>query len=284
MAIELTGWGVDQILNSALGYQMSTAMWEGFCAGDMHTPVRGVAVCYAPTVEVLRRAAAEKRNLILTREHPFFMHGGLTYLYTTQGLEAALKDDAVVKAKRDLIEANQLIVYRMSTAWDNFMPQAQSTALAKAMGMTPIAPQPNPRSRGVVCDCPPTVLQALAQTAVDKLNTATPRVVGDPKATFTRVAVLAGETDPKKGLAALLADPKIDGIIAGAGGMIDEVDGGIAWFQDLVSSGRKISMLAVGYGPSEEPGTAEMAGWLHTVLPSLTIEWWPAHDISWIPR
>jgi hypothetical protein len=67
---------------------MSTAMWEGFCAGSTHWPVRGVVVCYAPTLDVLRRAAAEGKTLIVTREHPFYMHGGLNYPYLTEGLEA----------------------------------------------------------------------------------------------------------------------------------------------------------------------------------------------------
>ena len=61
-----------------MGSQMSTAMWEGFCAGNMHWPVRGVVVCYAPTLEVLRRAAAEGKTLIVTREHPFYMRRGHT--------------------------------------------------------------------------------------------------------------------------------------------------------------------------------------------------------------
>ena len=284
MAMETTGWAVDQILNAAMGHQMSTAMWEGFCAGDKHAPLRRVVVCYAPTLDVLRRAAGEGNTLIVTREHPFYMHGGLNYPYLTEGLEAALRDDPVVAAKREIIAASKLLVYRMSTAWDNFRPQAQSTALAQAMGLTPITPQPMPRSRGVICDCPRTTLTALAQTAYEKLKARSPRIVGDPKATVTRVAVQSGETDPKRGLADLIADPKIDGVIAGAGGVIDEVDGAIGYFQDVIGSGRRIAMLAVGYGPSEEPGGAEVARWMRTVLPDLTIEWWPVPDASWIPR
>lgn len=154
MPMETTGWAVDQILNAALGCQMSTAMWEGFCAGNTHWPVRGVVVCYAPTLELLRRAAAEGKTLIVTREHPFYMHGGLNYPYLTDRLEAALKDDPIVQAKREIITANKIMIYRMSTAWDNFRPQAQSTVLAQAMGLKPITPQPNPRSRGVICDTP----------------------------------------------------------------------------------------------------------------------------------
>lgn len=284
MATEMTGWELNQILNAALGHQMSTAMWEGFCAGNTHWPVRGVVVCYAPTLEVLRRAAAEGKTLIVTREHPFYMHGGLNYPYLTEGLEAALKDDPIVQAKKEIIAANKMMIYRMSTAWDNFRPQAQSAALAKALGLTPITPQPVARSRGVICSAPPTPLAVLAQTAYAKLKARAPRIVGDPKATVTRVAVQSGETDPKRGLADLIADPKIDGVIVGGGGVIDEVDGAIGYFQDVVGSGRKIAMLAVGYGPSEEPGGAEVARWMRTVLPDLAIDWWPVPDPSWIPR
>src|ERR1039458_1601301 len=107
MATETTGWAVDQILNAAMGHQMSTALWEGFCAGSTHWPVRGVVVCYAPTLDVLRRAAAEGKTLIVTREHPFYMHSGLNYPYLTEGLEAALKGDPVVQAKTDIVTANK---------------------------------------------------------------------------------------------------------------------------------------------------------------------------------
>jgi hypothetical protein len=67
--------------------------------------------------------------------------------------------------------------------------------------------------------------------------------------------VLAGETDPKEALAELLADPAINGIIAGAGGVVDEVDGAISYFQNLIATRRRIAMLAVGYGASQNPGS-----------------------------
>jgi hypothetical protein len=65
---------------------------------------------------------------------------------------------------------------------------------------------------------------------------------------------------------------------------VDEVDGAISYFQDVIASGRKIAMLVVGYGPSENPGVAEMARWMRSVLPDLTVDWWPVTDPSWIPR
>ncbi len=148
MGTELTGRTVGLMLNAALGSPLTTAVYEGQCAGDFQTLVRGVAVCYAPTFDVLRRAAAERKNLIVTREHPFFLHGGFNYTYSSSGLEAALKDDPVVEAKRSLITANKLMVYRIGAAWDQFRPRSQSLALAQALGLAPIAASPLDRSRG----------------------------------------------------------------------------------------------------------------------------------------
>ena len=284
MAVELTGRTAELMLNSALGHPMSTAMYEGLCAGNAQTLITGIAVCYAPTVDVLRRAVAEHKNLIISREHPFYLHGGLNYAYTTGGLEAALKDDPVVHAKRELITTNKLMVYRFGAAWDNFRPHAQSAALAAALGLTPHPWKLADRSRGVVCDVPGTTLAGLAQTAAEKLKAFSSRTVGDPASTVTRVAVLAGETDPKEALAKLLSDPRIDGLIAGGGGVVDEVDGAISWFQDLRATGRRISMLAIGYGASQVPGGAEMAKFVQSIFPSLSVEWWQVHDPSWIPR
>jgi putative NIF3 family GTP cyclohydrolase 1 type 2 len=284
MESELTGRTVELLLNAALGHPMSTAMYEGLCAGNAQSVARGVVVCYAPTLDVLRRAASERKTLIISREHPFFLHRGLNYAYATGGLEAALKNDPVVAAKREIIATNKMMIYRFGAAWDQFRPQAQSLALARAMGFTAVARPVGDRSRGAVCDIPRTTFSELAQVAADRLTAFSPRIVGDPAASVTRIAVLAGETDPKQALSQLLADPKIDGLVAGAGGVVDEVDGAISYFQDVIASGRKIAMLAVGYGPSENPGVAEMARWMRTVLPDLTIDWWPATDPSWIPR
>jgi hypothetical protein len=131
-------------------------------------------------------------------------------------------------------------------------------------------------------------LAALAQTAADRLKAFSSRTVGDTRSSVTRVAVLAGETDPTPALARLVADPKIDGVIAGAGSTVDEVDGAIAYFQDVVASGRRIAMLAIGYGPSQIPGSKDMVRWLREVLqgvsPALPIEWFETPDPSWIPR
>jgi putative NIF3 family GTP cyclohydrolase 1 type 2 len=279
-----TGRTVELLLNAAFGNPMVTARYEGLCAGNPQTEVTGLVVCYAPTVEALRRAGADEKNLLITREHPFYLHGGVNYSYTSEGLEAALQDDPVVAAKRKLIADHTLMVYRFGAAWDQFRPQAQSAALARTLGFRVPDPTRDDRARGVVCELPQeTTLMALTKLSVDRLRCTSPRIVGDVHAQVRRVAVLAGETDPKEALARLISDPRIDGVIAGAGGTIDEVDGAIAYFRDVIASRRRIALLAVGYGPSEDPGVAAMAKWIQGVLPELKVDWWPTSDPSWIP-
>ncbi|HEY3837044.1 MAG TPA: hypothetical protein VGL72_10755 [Bryobacteraceae bacterium] len=80
-------------------------------------------------------------------------------------MEAALKDDPVVKAKREFITANKLMVYRYGAAWDNFRPHARSAALSHALSLTPHQWETASRERGAVCDIPRTTLASLARTA-----------------------------------------------------------------------------------------------------------------------
>lgn len=299
----LTANTVDLLLRTAFGHQMSVARFEGHCVGDRLAPVHRAIVCYAPTVDILRRAAAAGRTLVIAREHPYFLHGGLIHAYTSEGLlrddpvvtppitetdrdlipTQRLDGDPVVTAKRELIESAGIVVYRHGAAWDQYRPAAQSAALARALGLTP--EDETTRSRAVVADLPEgRTMRQLAERARDAIGSRSPRVVGDPDHVARRVVVIAGETDPKESFADLLAaDPAIDGIIAGAGGILDEVDGGIAYFLDVVASGRPIAMLTVGFGPSHEPGVQEMAKAVAAAVPDLEVEYWPSNDASWIP-
>jgi len=299
----LLGRTVDMMLNAAFGSPRTIAVWEGLCVGEPMSPVEGAVVCYAPTVDILRRAVAEKRNLIISREHPFFVHGGLHHAYLAEGLVSvdpmlalgpggtdrdlipvgSLEGDPVVAAKRQLVFDGRLVVYRQGAAWDTFRPAAQSAALARKLGMSVPPVQESARRRGVVCDLVDAASVAELAHAARGILGCTPRVVGDEELVVRRVAVLAGETDPVESLSELLSDPSIDAIITGAGGILDEVDGGVSYFQDLRGTGRSIALIALGFGPSHEPGVNEMADWIREAVPGLDVEYWPSGDPSWIP-
>jgi len=303
MRTPITARTVETLLNAALGNQMAVARYEGLCVGDSMQTVTGVAVCYAPTVSILRQAIASRQNLIIAREHPFYLHGGPFYAYTSESLLRedpvigvgpgnsdrdmyvvdGLAGDPVVTAKRKMILDAGLVIYRYGAAWDEDRPAAQSAALARALGFTVSPEQEGRRRRCVVCDVEAGMTIATLMTiARTQLKSGAARVVGNGGAMVRRPAVLAGESDPREALAEMLSDPLIDCVITGAGGISDEVDGSIAYFRDVLATGRRIVMLTVGYGPSHEPGVREMADALRMMLPDLNVNYVPSGDPSWI--
>jgi len=65
----LTGRTAELMLSTAMGNPMTTAIYEGMCAGNSQSPVRGVAVCYAPAgartaggVDLVQRSVSGARH------------------------------------------------------------------------------------------------------------------------------------------------------------------------------------------------------------------------------
>jgi putative NIF3 family GTP cyclohydrolase 1 type 2 len=294
-----------RLLDIALDATAAPAVFEGLCVGDPTSEVTRVIVCYAPTVEVLQRASKTRGTMVISREHPFFLHGGIHARYTSESLletdpvartgpvgsdrdlyvVQGLKNDPVVTAKRKLIAEGRLSIARYGALWDTRRPTAQSEALARALSVRLTEDRSASRQRGVVgmLESPTSAID-LARTARAQLRTRSLRVVGNPELIVQRLAVLAGDTDPPESLAALLASaPDIHGIVTGAGGILDEVDGGVGYFGDLIGSGRRMAMLAVGYGPSHEPGVREMTERIAKILDGVPVEYWGVGDPSWNP-
>ena len=46
--------------------------WDGLQSGSLDAPVKGVAVAWAPTLDVLKQAVAKGINLILTKDPNFW--------------------------------------------------------------------------------------------------------------------------------------------------------------------------------------------------------------------
>src|SRR5215467_3174558 len=77
-----------------------------FKAGDPQTPVTGIAVTMMATLAVLKRAAANRQNLIITHE-PTFYDDADKFETVAQG-----EKDQVLAEKRAFIEKNHLVIWR----------------------------------------------------------------------------------------------------------------------------------------------------------------------------
>ena len=100
---------------------------DAFKAGDPDTIVTGVATSVMATLDVLRQAAAAKRNLVITHEPTF---------YTGTDEPGPRANDPVYLAKRAFIDEHRLVVWRFSDHWLARQPGELTRALADALGWT----------------------------------------------------------------------------------------------------------------------------------------------------
>src|ERR1700736_6757961 len=142
---------------------------DTFKAGNPDTPVSGIATTMMATYEVLEKAAAAGKNLIITHEPTFYTH-----LEKTADLEA--ENDAVFRAKQAFIEAHHLVVWRFHDLWNDRPPDGIETGMIHALGWEKFQ---NPSDNHLFA-MPAITLDKLAGDAKKRLSIRVVRVVGDP--------------------------------------------------------------------------------------------------------
>ena len=106
----------------------------------------------------------------------------------------------MVKAKRDFIEKNGLVVFRLHDHWQARKENDMVTGLAGALGWSAHRVKPD----DVLYDIPQATLEATVAQIRSKLNLrAGLRVVGDRKATIRRILLFPAPMHPGPPVAAL---------------------------------------------------------------------------------
>lgn len=240
-------------IHAQIGADWKPRTADTFCAGRPDAEVTGIATTFTPSLEVLRHAVASGKNMIVSREFPYWTRNpnrepfasSPTYLY-----------------KRDFIEKNHLMVWRFNENWQARTPDPQLMALQAALGW-----QGNPHRFAA------TTLQRLALSVRERLKIRALRVVGDPQLRVSSAALTHGlilVPEMRKALAELPADVMVIGEPV-------EWEAG-PYFQDVIASGQKKGLLVLGNQVSEEPGCGALAVWLKDFIKEVPIEWIPAGE------
>ena len=297
---------VDRIRRQCgVGWRESAV--DAFLTGRPETEVRGIATTYAPSLEVLHKAVASGRNMIVSLENPYWARpaslasGGTSPTGLQEGppgyrpLAAPggappsdppppnLEGDSLFREKRDYIAANNLVIYRFFENWQARQPNPQLVALVKALGWEkayrPAQGVPWATRGAAFIDFPPVTLKVLAQTLKKTLNMGSIRIIGDAETRVSKAAV-------KPGIALLVdleryyAEPGVNLVIMGEAIWENE---GMQYAADLVASGQKTGLILLGQAVSQEPGCAEMATWIRSFVSEAPVEWIRAGDPSWNP-
>jgi putative NIF3 family GTP cyclohydrolase 1 type 2 len=242
---------------------------DTFKAGDPSTPITGVATTMMATFDVLQRAAAANRNLIITHEPTFYGH-------QDQTTDLENEKDPTYTAKQDFIAKHHLVVWRFHDHWHQRRPDGILTGMVKALGWESSQRSDDPSVFTMKVE---TTLQSLAADIRTKLDAKTLRVVGDPQLKVTAVALSPGFACYPNNRR-LLQMPDVQVVIIGEAHEWEAIEHAA----DASAAGLQKGLIAIGHIPSEQAGMDECARWLRTFVTEVPVDFIPTKDPFWRPQ
>jgi putative NIF3 family GTP cyclohydrolase 1 type 2 len=261
----LTADAVVRRIQAELGGDWPSTGPDGFKAGDSATVVKGIATTAMATLDVLKQAAKANANLVLTYEPTFYGRA--------DGRTPAAPDDPVIKAKRDFIEKNGLVVFRLRDHWQARKENEMVTGLAAALGWS----ARRVTKDDALYDIPPATAEETVALIRSKLNLrAGLRAVGDRKAVVRRVLLHPGSMTPA------IMWQRYSTVDMIAAGEVREWENTL-YAADMFTAGEKRALVTLGRVVSEEPGMRACAEWLKGVVKEVPATWIGAGDPYWRP-
>lgn len=237
-------------------------------AGNVDARVTGIAVTMMATLDVLQRAAAAGKNLVITHEPTFYNH-----LDNTIDLEN--QSDAVLLAKQQFIKEHNLIVWRFHDHWHARKPDGILLGMTRALEWQSFQ---NPKNENLFV-IPEVTLNILASGIKEKLKIRALRVVGDPHMRVTKVGFLPGAAGSARQIQ-MLERPDVEALLIGETPEWETVE----YVADAATEGKRKALVILGHIPSEQAGMEECTVWLKTFISEVPIEFIPTAEPFWLPE
>jgi putative NIF3 family GTP cyclohydrolase 1 type 2 len=249
---QLTAGEILDRIKKGVAVPWRTETVDTFKTGTPETPVTGIATTFMATLDVMQRAVASGKNMIITHEPTFYVHDDNT---------RDTASDPTVIAKKLFIEKNQIVVFRFHDHWHMRRPDGIRTGMLNELGWQ----QGEPKN---------ITLKQLAQDIKTKLNIRAIRVIGDPNQMINRISLNPGYASLPGSIRAI---NNADVLIIGEAREWEVYE----YVQDQIAAGSKKSLIVLGHAVSEEGGMKECATWLKTFIPEIPIAHVPAGEPFW---
>lgn len=263
---QLTAREVIARIQEHVGMPWQTETVDTFKAGNPDTRVTGIAVTMMATMDVLERAAASGKNLIITHEPTFYNH--LDKLDVLEQKET----DGVLAAKLAFIAKHNLVVWRFHDHWHRRKPDGIVAGMVRALGW---GEYQDPKNE-YLFTIPEITIEKLAADLKAKLSTHAMRVVADPQQKVKRVALVPGASGFATETRALEM-PDVDVLVTGEPREWETVE----YVADAVTQKKGKGLIILGHIPSEQAGMEECTRWLKTFVSEVPIEFVPTADPFW---
>jgi putative NIF3 family GTP cyclohydrolase 1 type 2 len=236
--------------------------FDGFHLGDPHTALTGIATTFQPSLDVLKRAAAKQKNLVICHESTFW-----------DGFDPVqvMTDDPVHQAKVQFARDNRMVVWRIHDHWHRVTPDPIFMGLARKLEWTSYY---NLTSRPGHYSIPEMSLEEVARHIQIKLNTLNVVVVGDRNLSVRTIG------DCSHILSTVLpALHNYDVALVGETPQHDSFE----YVRDAVALGEKKGLVMISHEGLEEWGMEDFASWLKPIVPELSVEWVGTGDPFEVP-
>ena len=264
-AAPLTAGQVIERIKAQVGVPWRAQTVDNIIAGTAETQVKGIATTMMATLDVVQRAAAAGRNMVITHESTFFSH---------QDRTDQLQQDPTYQFKRDFLNKHDMVVFHFHDHWHGLQPDGIATGMMRELGWEKNADPQTPR----MFTFPGIPLARLAKGMQTKLKIRTMRVVGDPNLSVKRVLASWGNVSLMPGIP-LLARPDVDVLVVGETHEWELVE----YAQDAITMGQKKALIVLGHVVSEQAGMKYCAGWLKGFVKEIPIEFIAAAEPFWHP-
>ncbi|HKE21601.1 MAG TPA: Nif3-like dinuclear metal center hexameric protein [Bryobacteraceae bacterium] len=259
----LTAADVIERIQKNVGVPWRQQTVDTIKAGTPATQVKGIATTMMATLDVVERAAAAGKNMVITHEPTFYSHEDKT---------DGLQEDPIFRFKQSFLTQHDMVVFRFHDHWHARRPDGIATGMAEALGWDKKRDTQNPNQflfDGIT-------LASLAKEIGEKLKIRTMRVVGDPA---LRVRTVAG-TWGYNGSLRPFARSDLDVLVIGEAREWELIE----YAADTVTSGRKKGLIVLGHIASEQAGMRLCADWLKGLISEVPIEFIAAAEPFWSPN
>jgi putative NIF3 family GTP cyclohydrolase 1 type 2 len=264
-AAPLTANDVIARIKAHVGVPWAEKTVDGIIAGDPATPVTGIATTMMATYAVLKRAAAEGLNLVISHEPTFWSH---------QEDVSQVQNDPLYREKLAFIKNHKLVTFHFHDHWHALKPRdGIADGMMRKLGWTDYVSKDDPQRFTI----PPTTLDQLARLLRDKLKAKTIRVIGRPDMAVSKVKSSWGYAQKF---------PAVDWL----NGDIDVLIVGETWewelqeyVADLVAAGRNKALIMVGHIESEQWGMETCAEWVRGFVSEVPVKFLEMPEPYWTP-
>jgi putative NIF3 family GTP cyclohydrolase 1 type 2 len=261
----LTAANVVERIKAKVGIPWMTETVDRIVAGSPEVSVKGIATTMMATLEVIERAIAAGRNMIITHEPTFYSH---------QDRTQELTGDPTYEYKRRFLAEHEVAVFHFHDHWHRMKPDGINAGMTRELGWGKNAVSEDSHEFVFA----PMTLGEFAGTMAKRLNAHSMRVVGNAKLPVRRVVASWGYASLMPGLIKIASRPDVDVVICGETREWEMVE----YVQDQIASGARKALIVLNHVVSEQAGMKYCADWLKPIVPEVSVEFMASQEPFWI--